>query len=209
MSILSLSIFYVIFVSVVSFFIGLGQPEIIVDLTKYFWFFHVSLTKVYSFRSLPHWYLPYTSNISIKKGTTSGGRNKLSSSCLRALSNYSICNWIPLALGCRNLCQWPEQIAWSFPFILYLFFCQRSFQMRFLRNKTYPSTTSIDPKVTGGHWWSFSNGARANFRIVLDPPEIVLIDMTLNVVQDTIVFSDGQVFDNDFYFDHRTTQRLI
>ena len=62
---------------------------------------------------------------------------------------------------------------------------------------------------TGGHWWSFSNGARANFRIVLDPPEIVLIDMTLNVVQDTIVFSDGQVFDNDFYFDHRTTQRLI
>lgn len=206
MSILSLSIFYVFFVPVVSFFIGLGQPGNHRWLNKIF----LILPRISdSFRSLPHWYLRYTSDISIKKGTTSGGRNKLSSSCLRALSNYSICNWIPLALGCRNQCQWPEQIAWSFPFILYLCFCQRSFQMRFLRYKTYPSTTSIDPKVTGDHWWSFSNGAQANFRIVLDPPETVLIDMTLNVVQDTIVFSDGQVFDNDFYFDHRTTQRLI
>ena len=34
-------------------------------------------------------------------------------------------------------------------------------------------------------------------------------DMTQNVVQDTIVFSDGRVSDNDFYFDYRTTQRLI
>ena len=87
--------------------------------------------------------------------------------------------------------------------------------MRFLRHKTYPSTTSIDPKVIGDHWRSFSNGARATFPIVLDPPETVLelcrnaFDMTLNVVQDTIVFSDGQVSDNDFYFDYRTTQRLI
>lgn len=206
MSILSLSIFYVFFVSVVSFFIGLGQPEIIVDLTKYFWFFHVSLTLSEVFRTDIY----HTRAILVlRKEQLPGGRNKLSSSCLRALSNYSICNWIPPALGCRNQCQWPEQIAWSFPFILYLCFCQRSFQMRFLRYKTYPSTTSIDPKVTGDHWWSFSNGAQANFRIVLDPPETVLIDMTLNVVQDTIVFSDGQVFDNDFYFDHRTTQRLI
>ena len=97
----------------------------------------------------------------------------------------------------------------KFSFYSVFMFLPTLFSNAIFKIQDVPQHTSIDPKVTGGHWWSFSNGTRANFRIVLDPPETVLIDMTLNVVQDTIVFSDGQVFDNDFYFDHRTTQRLI